>query len=110
MEHVVNDAVHQALALLAIDSPSGYTGKAAEYAYHQLKELGFDPQYSRKGAVLVNLTPHLPQEDGLLLLAHLDTLGGMITRITGEGPKLWAKCLRSAAPVGVHSSPSTLPP
>lgn len=85
MEHVVNDAVHQALALLAIDSPSGYTGKAAEYAYNQLNELGFDPQYSRKGAVLVNLTPHLPQEDGLLLLAHLDTLGGMVTRITGEG-------------------------
>ena len=82
---MVNDAVHQALALLAIDSPSGYTGKAAEYAYNQLKELGFDPQYSRKGAVLVNLTPHLPQEDGLLLLAHLDTLGGMVTRITGEG-------------------------
>ena len=71
MEHVVNDAVHQALALLAIDSPSGYTGKAAEYAYNQLKELGFDPQYSRKGAVLVNLTPHLPQEDGLLLELRL---------------------------------------
>ena len=33
----------------------------------------------------MNLTPHLPQEDGLLLLAHLDTLGGMVTRITGDG-------------------------
>ncbi len=85
MEQVVQYAVDQALALLAIDSPSGYTGKVAEYAYNQLKDLGFDPQYTRKGAVLVNLTPNLPQENGLLLLAHLDTLGGMITRITGEG-------------------------
>lgn len=85
MEQVVNYAVEQTLALLAIDSPSGYTHKAAEYAYNQLKELGFEPQYTRKGAVLVHLTPNLPQEDGLLLLAHLDTLGGMVTRITGEG-------------------------
>lgn len=85
MEQVVQYAVDQALALLAIDSPSGYTGKVAEYVYNQLKDLGYDPQYTRKGAVLVNLTPNLPQENGLLLLAHLDTLGGMITRITGEG-------------------------
>lgn len=85
VEQVVNYAVEQTLALLAIDSPSGYTAQAAEYAYNQLKELGFDPQYTRKGAVLVNLTPNLPRENGLLLLAHLDTLGGMITRITGEG-------------------------
>lgn len=85
VEQVVNYAVEQTLALLAIDSPSGYTAQAAEYAYNQLKELGFDPQYTRKGAVLVNLTPNLPQENGLLLLAHLDTLGGMITRITSQG-------------------------
>lgn len=85
MEHVVNDAVEQALALLAIDSPSGYTETVAQYAYNHLKDLGFEPQYTRKGAVLVNLTPNLPQAGGLLLLAHLDTLGGMISRITGEG-------------------------
>ena len=40
MERVVNDAVHQALALLAIDSPSGYTGKAAEYVYNSSKSWG----------------------------------------------------------------------
>lgn len=85
MEEMVTYAVEQTMALLAIDGPSGYTKEAAEYAHHQLKELGFNPQYTRKGAVLVNLTPHMAQENGLLLLAHLDTLGGMITRITGEG-------------------------
>ena len=43
MEHVVNDAVEQALALLAIDSPSGYTETVAQYAYNHLKDLGLTP-------------------------------------------------------------------
>lgn len=82
---MVNYAVEQALALLAIDSPTGYTRHSGEYVFNQLQSLGFEPQYTRKGSVLVNLTPALPQEDGLLLLGHMDTLGGMITSITGEG-------------------------
>lgn len=82
---MVNYAVEQALALLAIDSPTGYTRHSGEYVFNQLKTLGFEPQYTRKGSVLVNLTPALPQENGLLLLGHMDTLGGMITSITGEG-------------------------
>lgn len=85
MEQMVNYAVEQALALLAIDSPTGYTRHSGEYVFNQLKTLGFEPQYTRKGSVLVNLTPALPQENGLLLLGHMDTLGGMITSITGEG-------------------------
>lgn len=82
---MVNYAVEQALALLAIDSPTGYTRHSGEYVFNQLQSLGFEPQYTRKGSVLVNLTPALPQENGLLLLGHMDTLGGMITSITGEG-------------------------
>ena len=85
MEQVVNYALEQTLALLSIDSPSGYTAQVAQYVCTQLKHLGFDPQYTRKGAVLVNLTPHLPQDNGLLLLAHLDTLGGMVKSVTVEG-------------------------
>ena len=85
MEQGVTYAFDHSLALRAIDSPSGYTAQAAQYVAGQLRDLGFEPQMTRKGSVVVSLTPQLPQENGLLLLGHIDTLGGMVTRITGEG-------------------------
>jgi putative aminopeptidase FrvX len=88
MERYTNYAVEQTCALLAIDSPSGFTRRAAEYAMEQFRALGFDPTLTRKGGVLVCLNPHLPEEGALLLEAHLDTLGGMVTQICGNRLKL----------------------
>ena len=88
MELYTNYAVEQTCALLAIDSPSGYTHRAAEYAMKELNALGFTPALTRKGGVLVCLNPELPQDNALLLEAHLDTLGGMVTQICGNRLKL----------------------
>lgn len=79
--------VEQARAVLAIDSPSSYTKNAASYVLDEYRRLGFQPQLTGKGGVLVCLNPEAPAEDGVLLMAHLDTLGGMVAEI-GENGRL----------------------
>ena len=74
----------QAAAVLSIDSPSGFTGKAAAWVKEAFAGLGFDARIATKGGVLVDLGGE-NAEDGLLLEAHVDTLGGMVCRINGEG-------------------------
>ena len=88
MELYTNYAVEQACALLAIDSPSGFTHHAAACAAEELMRLGFEPELTRKGGVLVCLNPQQPEDNALLLEAHLDTLGGMVTQICGNRLKL----------------------
>ena len=78
-------SVERAVELLAIDSPSGYTRQAAERVMAIYRELGLAPEMTAKGGVLVCLNPEAPAEDGLLLEAHLDTLGAMVTEITAAG-------------------------
>lgn len=85
MNQYVDYAMEQSVALLAIDSPTGYTRRAADYAAEQLTRLGFAPTLTLKGGVLVCLNPSAPAEGALLLEAHVDTLGGMVTRITSAG-------------------------
>ena len=74
----------KAAALLAIDSPSGYTDRAAKWVKEEFEALGFDAKITTKGGVLINLGGENP-EDGLLLAAHADTLGGMVAQIKGNG-------------------------
>ena len=45
----------QAAALLAIDSPSGFTGKAAAWVQNAFRELGFPSIITNKGGVLIDL-------------------------------------------------------
>ncbi|MBE6653803.1 MAG: M42 family metallopeptidase [Ruminococcaceae bacterium] len=77
-------AIEKACALLAIDSPTGYTAEAAAWVRNAFEELGFSAELTRKGGVLVDLGG-LDEEDGLLLEAHTDTLGGMVAEIKGDG-------------------------
>ena len=77
-------AWEQAAALLAIDSPSGYTAQAAAWVKESFEKLGFSAQITRKGGVLIDLGG-ADAEDALLLEAHADTLGGMVSRIKGDG-------------------------
>ena len=79
-----NYAVEQATSLLAIDSPSGYTDKAAEWVLNQFLSLGFDAKLTVKGGVLIDLGG-LDANDAILLEAHTDTLGGMVADIKGNG-------------------------
>ena len=83
-EMYANYAWEQAASLLAIDSPSGYTAKAAGWVREQFEKLGFSAKITVKGGVLVDLGGE-NAEDGLLLEAHCDTLGGMVSAIKGSG-------------------------
>lgn len=75
----------RAVELLAIDSPTGYTWMAAEHVTDAYRIMGLDPEITRKGGVLVCLNPDAPEDDAVLLEAHVDTLGAMVTEITGSG-------------------------
>jgi len=77
-------AWEQAAALLAIDSPTGYTEKAAKWVQGAFAALGFDAAITVKGGVLVDLGG-TDANDALLLEAHTDTLGAMVAEIKGSG-------------------------
>ena len=77
-------ALAQAMALLAIDSPTGFTEKAACWVRDAFSSLGYDARRTAKGGVLVDLGGK-DDQNALLLEAHTDTLGGMIAEIKGSG-------------------------
>ena len=77
-------AWEKAETLLAIDSPSGYTAKAAMWVKEAFEKLGFPAAITAKGGVLADLGGE-NSDDGLLLEAHTDTLGGMVAQIKGNG-------------------------
>ena len=77
-------AWEQAAALLAIDSPSGFTAQAARWVKDAFEKLGFPAQITTKGGVIADLGGKDTGE-GLLLAAHADTLGGMVAEIKGSG-------------------------
>jgi len=77
-------AWEQTAALLAIDSPTGFTGNAAVWVKEAFEKLGFAATITTKGGVLVDLGGEDAQ-NGLLLAAHTDTLGGMVAEVKGNG-------------------------
>ena len=83
-ETYANYAWEQTAALLAIDSPSGYTAKAAEWVREAFESLGFAAHITTKGGVIADLGGE-NETDGLLLAAHADTLGGMVAQVKGNG-------------------------
>ncbi len=76
--------VEKAVEILAIDSPTGYTDAAATAVCGWFQDLGFEAEITVKGGVLVDLGGN-DAANALLLQAHLDTLGGMIAEIKGNG-------------------------
>jgi putative aminopeptidase FrvX len=85
MQSYTEYIMEQAQALLGIDSPSGYTRNAARYVMEEYRRLGFQPEQTVKGGVLVCLNPEAAEEGAILLEAHVDTLGGMVTQVTDTG-------------------------
>ena len=77
-------AVEQTQALLAIDSPSGFTEKAAAWVQQAFASLGYAASRTVKGGVLVDLGG-ADDQDALFLQAHTDTLGGMVAQIKSSG-------------------------
>lgn len=93
----VDYILEQTKAVLAIDSPSGYTKDAVAYVCQVYRELGYEPRITVKGGVLIELCPGNGQRDAgedqipaadkgaILVEAHLDTLGAMVAEIKSDG-------------------------
>ena len=77
-------AWNAAAEILSIDSPTGFTAKAALWAKNAFENLGFAVTMTEKGGVLVDLGGEDPR-NGLLLAAHADTLGAMVAQVKGNG-------------------------
>ena len=77
-------AWEQTVKLLAIDSPSGFTAKAAQWVKNAFEALGFAASITTKGGVMIDLGGK-DEQDALFLEAHTDTLGCMVAEIKGNG-------------------------
>lgn len=84
MKNYVDYIVEETKNILAIDSPSGFTKKVAEYVMEQYRVLGYEPQLTVKGGILVAIGGK-EKENAVMLGAHIDTLGAMVTEIKGNG-------------------------
>lgn len=72
--------------ILAIDSPSGFTGKAAAYVMEEYRRLGYEPKLTNKGGIVVCVSEGTNGREGAVLLeAHMDTLGAMVCEICANG-------------------------
>ena len=85
MRNYIDFSVEKAVELLKIDSPTGYTDLAAEWVRREFEALGFNTYFTVKGGVIVELGGKESREGGLLLEAHIDTLGAMVAEIKGNG-------------------------
>lgn len=83
-EDCVQDIIVETMALLAFDSPSGMTRRAADHVMARFAALGYAPERTRKDGVLVCLGGR-NMDDAVLLEAHMDTLGGMVAEIKANG-------------------------
>ena len=84
MKEYARYAVDMTRELLSIDSPSGYTDRAAQWVKQAFEGLGFAARFTTKGSVLADLGG-ADENDALLLEAHADTLGAMVAQIKGNG-------------------------
>ena len=80
----VDYMVEETRKILAIDSPSGYTREVADYVMEEYKKLGYEPQLTVKGGILVAIGGR-DKENAVQLEAHIDTLGAMVAEIKSNG-------------------------
>lgn len=82
--------------LLGIHSPSGYTDPVVRATCGELKQLGIDFELTRRGAIRATLPGETSSPDRAVV-AHLDTLGGLVRELKDNGRL-------AVAPVGTWSS------
>lgn len=79
-----NDLIQNAKALLAIDSPSGFTEQVSGYVCAAAKSLGYSVYQNNLGNVIVT-AEGIDNTEAVALSSHMDTLGLMVRSITSEG-------------------------
>lgn len=80
----VEYAVTKAVEILNVPSPSGYTSEVIKKLKDELKAIGYASKETVKGGLLVDLGGS-DSANGVLLMAHVDTLGGMVAEIKDNG-------------------------
>lgn len=81
------------LQLLGTRSVSGHTEEAMKIIEGRFKELGLKTELTRKGSLLATLQGK--NNDGIVLSAHMDTLGGMISGIEEGSGKIALRSIGS---------------
>ena len=76
-------SVDKAVEFLGIDSPTGFTNAAIDWVKKEFDALGYKTEQTVKGGLVVPLNGG--DEIGVLLEAHADTLGGMVSCIKPNG-------------------------
>jgi peptidase M42 family hydrolase len=69
---------------LAIPSPTGMTDDIVQFCCQKLEALGIDFELTRRGAIRATLPGRRSSPDRAIV-AHLDTLGAMVTRLRSNG-------------------------
>ena len=82
MKKYTDYIIEQMKQLLAIDSPTGFTAKVAEYLMEEYTRLGYQPFQTKKGGVAVDLGG---EGKAISLMAHTDTLGAMVAEVKANG-------------------------
>lgn len=82
MKKYVDYAVGQIINLCNTPSPSGFTKKVESYLFEEFNKMGYKSYSTNKGSVVVDLGG---EGNGLLLAAHVDTLGAMVRAIKNNG-------------------------
>lgn len=74
----------QLKALLAIDSPTGYTDQVVRYCSRELEKLGLTPELTRRGAIRA-VRQGSRRQGARAVVAHLDTLGAQVKLVKDNG-------------------------
>ena len=81
-QHYLDYALEQLIQILKIPSPTGFTDNVSTYIFDELTRLGYSPEKTVKGGVFTELGG---SGKGLLMTAHVDTLGGIVCDIKLNG-------------------------
>jgi len=74
----------QLKALLAIDSPTGYTDQVVRHCSRELERLGLTPELTRRGAIRA-VRQGSRRKGARAVVAHLDTLGAQVKLVKEDG-------------------------
>lgn len=74
----------QLKALLAIDSPTGYTDQVVRHCYREIERLGLTPELTRRGAIRA-VRQGARRKGARAVIAHLDTLGAQVKLVKDNG-------------------------
>lgn len=68
--------------LIAIDSTTGQFRQVQDWTAEEIRRLGYEPQVTHKGGVIVDLGG---EGNPLVVTAHLDDIGLMVRRVNADG-------------------------